>query len=67
MNGDPFGVSVSSLGDLDGDGVTDLAVGAIGDDTGGTDRGALHVLLLNADGTVKSAQKIATPQAADRH
>ncbi|MCH7688931.1 MAG: FG-GAP repeat protein, partial [Planctomycetes bacterium] len=31
-NGDFFGGSVSSLGDLDGDGVTDLAVGAPGDD-----------------------------------
>ena len=27
-NGDYFGSSVASLGDLDGDGVTDLAVGA---------------------------------------
>ena len=58
-NGDRFGVSVSSLGDLDGDGVTDLAVGAHLDDTGGSDRGAVHVLLMNADGTAKSSQKIA--------
>ncbi len=32
---DSFGVHVASLGDLDGDGVGDLAVGAHGDDDGG--------------------------------
>jgi Ca2+-binding RTX toxin-like protein len=37
---------VTSLGDLDGDGVTDLAVGAYRDDTGGMNRGAVHVLFL---------------------
>ena len=42
-----FGVSVASLGDLDGDGLTDLAVGSNFDDTGGTNRGAVHVLFLN--------------------
>ena len=51
---------MASLGDLDGDGVTDLAVGANYDDTGGTSRGAVHVLFLNANGTVKSSQKIAS-------
>ncbi len=57
-NGDWFGGSVASLGDLDGDGVGDLAVGATGDDDGGEGRGAVWVLLLNTDGTVKSQQKI---------
>ncbi|MFG0319910.1 MAG: integrin alpha [Planctomycetota bacterium JB042] len=56
---DRFGASVASLGDLDGDGVVDVAVGAPGDDTGGVDRGAVHVLMLNADGTVKAERKIA--------
>jgi Ca2+-binding RTX toxin-like protein len=60
VDSDVFGNSVASLGDLDGDGVTDLAVGALGDDTGGTDRGAVHVLFLNTDGTVKSSRKIAS-------
>ena len=59
-NGDHFGSSVASLGDLDGDGVTDLAVGAIGDATGRTNRGAVYVLFMNANGTVKSSQKIAS-------
>ena len=54
---DRFGTSVSSLGDLDGDEVTDLAVGAQQSQSGY--RGAVHVLLMNSNGTVKSAQKIA--------
>jgi hypothetical protein len=57
---DYFGNSVASLGDLDGDGVTDLAVGANKDDTGGLERGAVHVLFMNSNGTVKSSQKIAS-------
>ena len=56
--GDQFGNRVRALGDLDGDGVNDLAVGAPLDDDGGTDHGALWVLFLNFDGTVKSHQKI---------
>ena len=34
MDFDVFGSSVASLGDLDGDGIGDLAVGAFLDDTG---------------------------------
>ena len=59
-NYDFFGTSMTSLGDLDGDGVTDLAVGAKLDDTGGTNRGAVYVLFMNANGTVKGSQKIAS-------
>ena len=58
-NADTFGSGVAGLGDIDGDGVEDMAVGAMQDDTGGTDRGAVYVLLMNSDGTVKSTQKIA--------
>ncbi len=55
---DWFGVATANLGDLDGNGVTDMAVGAPGDDDGGSARGAVYVLFMNADGTVKSHQKI---------
>ena len=55
---DLFGWSAASLGDLDGDGVQDLAAGALLDDDGGTDRGSVRVLFLNTDGTVKGHQKI---------
>ena len=44
---DRFGTSVASLGDLDGDGVGDLAVGATWDDDGGFDHGAVWVLFLD--------------------
>ena len=56
--GDGFGYSITNIGDFDGDGVTDLAVGARGDDDGGADRGALWLLYLNSDGTVKAHDKI---------
>jgi len=56
---DEFGRSIANLGDLDQDGVIDLAVGSIGDDDGGVDmKGAVWILFLNADGSVKREQKI---------
>ena len=52
---DHFGSSVASLGDLDGDGVTELVVGAHSHDRDHSHRGAVNLLRLNADGTVKSS------------
>ncbi len=52
------GPRVVGLGDLDGDGVPDLAVGALGDDDGGSERGAVWILFMNNDGTVREVQKI---------
>jgi len=57
-NFDQFGRAMAPLGDFDGDGVTELAVGAPFDDDGGTQRGAIYVLFMRSDGTVKSWQKI---------
>jgi hypothetical protein len=55
---DHFGDSVANIGDLNGDGVNDLAVGAIKDDEGGTDRGAVHILFMNKDGSIESTEEI---------
>ncbi|MBL4667954.1 MAG: FG-GAP repeat protein, partial [Flavobacteriales bacterium] len=55
---DYFGMGVEVIGDVDHDGVDDIAVGAYMDDDGGTDRGAVYILLLNSDGTVKGQHKI---------
>lgn len=50
-----FGTSVTSLGDIDGDGVTDIAVGEPGFSTA---RGATWILFLNSNGTLKSTKEI---------
>jgi hypothetical protein len=56
--GDNFGARVADLGDLDLDGVEDIAVLAPGDDAGGTNKGAVHICFLNTNGTIKSKVKI---------
>ncbi len=53
-----YGISITLLGDLDGDGIRELAVGAGGNDTGGTDRGAIYIHYMNSDGSVKSTVEI---------
>lgn len=55
---DSFGGSICNIGDLNNDGVIDLAVGAYRDDDGGFNKGAVYILFLNSDGTVSSHQKI---------
>jgi FG-GAP repeat/FG-GAP-like repeat len=56
-----FGWSVAALGDLDGDGVTELAVGSPKYDeipAGTADLGAVWVLFLEASGHVKAQHRI---------
>ncbi|MEX2595692.1 MAG: PKD domain-containing protein, partial [Salibacteraceae bacterium] len=61
-NGDNFGFSVDKIGDVNGDGIEDLAVGAPYDDDGGTSRGAVWILFMDSNGLVDSKQKISDTQ-----
>jgi hypothetical protein len=61
-NSDAFGSAAAGIGDLNGDGFFDVAVGAPFDDDGGDDRGAVWILFLNADGTVAETHKISDEQ-----
>ena len=47
-------VSLEGLGDIDGDGIGDMAVGMKDSDATGTDRGSILLVYLNEDGSVKS-------------
>jgi hypothetical protein len=58
-DGDRFGSAVAGIGDVNGDGVADLAVGAPGDDSNGSDRGAVWILFLTPGGRVLGEQKLA--------
>lgn len=57
-SGDRFGRDHDKIGDVNGDGITDLVVGARSDDDGAVDAGAVYILFMNSDGTVGSNQKI---------
>ena len=58
ISGSFFGDAIETIGDLNEDGVPDIAVGAPGDDDGADGRGAVWILFLNSDGTVQGSQKI---------
>jgi len=57
-NGDSYGASVAGIGDLNDDGVEDIAVGAYLDGAGGTGRGAIHIHFMNTDGSIDSTVEI---------
>ena len=71
-NNDYWGRSVANIGDLDGDGVNDIAVGAAGDDRCANndnncwDSGAIHIMFMNTDGSVDSTVKI-SDSTTNRH
>lgn len=56
--GDQFGYVIESIGDLDSDGVTDLATIKFSDDSGETNAGSILILFMNSDGTVKGTNEI---------
>lgn len=61
---DYFGVSLARLGDADGDGVSELLVGASGDDDGGSRSGAAYALFFTKDATVTKFHKVGARDAA---
>ena len=62
--GDLFGISLVNIGDLDDNGIPDIAVGATGDDDDEEGAGAVWLLLLENKTTLKSIQKI-SPTSLD--
>ncbi len=56
--GDNFGGSVANLGDLNGDGIIDLAVGAYQDENSEAGEGAIYILFMHTNGTVNTSVKI---------
>jgi len=56
--GERFGRACTGLGDVDADGVPDIAVGSRSDQDGGTDAGAVYVVLMNRDLSPKAAIKL---------
>jgi hypothetical protein len=55
-----FGAAVDNIGDVNGDGVDDLIVGAPGDDDGPNQSGAVFILFMNANGTLNNFQEISS-------
>jgi hypothetical protein len=57
-DGDRFGSAIAGIGDMNNDGVRDLAVGAPNDDDGASDAGAIWILLMKTDGRADGWQKV---------
>lgn len=57
-SGDRFARDHDVIGDVNGDGIIDLVIGARSDDDGAVDAGAVYILFMKNDGSVLSNQKI---------
>jgi len=65
LNQDHFGGGITDIGDLDGDGIHDIAIGAYSDViTAGVTQGSVYICFMKADGTIKSYFKNVTPSGA---
>jgi hypothetical protein len=62
QSGDRFSRDHDQAGDINGDGIIDVVVGARSDDDGAIDAGAVYILFMNTDGTVQSNQKISATE-----
>lgn len=60
--GDLAGSALARVGDLDGDGHEDLAVGLPRANDGGLDRGAIEIVFLDADANVTGTARISDTQ-----
>ena len=59
-----MGPALAAVGDIDGNGTTDLAVGAAGDNEGGPERGAVIILFMDEVGNVTTTKRITSTDAA---
>lgn len=67
LAGDRFGYYIEPIGDLDGDGVIDLAVSSFRDSNPSQhdDEGSVIIMFMNSDGTVKKTNKILHDNSSD--
>jgi len=61
---DRFGSAIAAIGDVNGDGITDLAVGAPNDDDGSNNAGAVWILFMRMDGSVDAWQKVSDSEGS---
>ncbi|MDH3830901.1 MAG: integrin alpha, partial [Gammaproteobacteria bacterium] len=57
-DGDRFGSAVAAIGDMNNDGIPDLAGGAPDDDDGADNAGAFWILMMKTDGKIDGWQKV---------
>jgi len=57
---DHFGNSVAGIGDYNGDGIIDIAAAAEQDNDGGSDRGAIWIMIMDRNGEIISKSKISS-------